>query len=115
MKDINSSCVKSLQLFNLVDAKSLQLFNLAETYVVDGKCIKSRSSETNISKKEIEKRIKNFENIIVQDKDKIDIYCDIDFLERFRNLINGYFENYRDRNDTIFKAYEAGLIEVHTK
>lgn len=104
-----------MKAINLISVKSLQLFNLADTYVADGKCIKSRSSETNISKKEIEKRIKNFENIIVQNKDKIDIYCDIDFLERFRNLINDYFENYRDRNDTIFKAYEAGLIEVHTK
>lgn len=91
----------------------MDLFYLANTYILDGKCVKSRYSDCNIDKKEIQKRIDDYNNIVIQNNNKIDIYCDAQFQKQFRNLIVGYFENKRNREDSIFKMYEAGLVELH--
>lgn len=91
----------------------MDLLYLSNTYILDGKCVKSRHSDCNIDKEEIQKRIDDFDNIVIQNNDKIDIYCDIGFLEKFRNFIVDYFENKRNREDSIFKMYEAGLVELH--
>lgn len=94
---------------------SLDIFYLAKTYVVNGECIKSINSEIDIDKKEIQNRIYNHDNIVIQNEDNIDIYCDIEFLEIFRNIIVDYFEGVRNREDAFFKAYEAGMVVVHAK
>lgn len=89
---------------------SQQLVNLAEIYVINGVCVKSRGTiPKDVTKKEIDLAKDNHLNIIIQDNDKIDIYCDKEFSKSFKYYIDKYAVNH------IKISYETGNIELHIK
>lgn len=81
---------------------SNQLYNMMSTYVIDGKCVKNRYGASNIDKKEIKRRIVNFENIAIQKDDKVIMYCDSNLFP----LIKATIEN----NSFISRAHKDNKV-----
>lgn len=66
---------------------SNKLYKMMSTYVIDGKCVKNRYGASNIDKKEIKRRIDNFENIATQNDDKVIMYCDSNLFPLIKDTI----------------------------
>lgn len=66
------------------------------TYVIDNETVKNRSLEQ-LSAKELNDRVENFENIGVQYKDELDIYSTHDRKERFERTIERFLPEYKDK------------------
>lgn len=69
-----------------------ELCRMMATYVVGNVCVKSRYTDTNINKKEIERRVRNFENIAIQKENTIVIYCNKKLLPLITQT-NAYKDN----------------------
>ena len=54
---------------------SNRLYNTISN-VIDDKWVRNRYGASNINKKEIKRRMENFENIAIQNDDKAIMYCD---------------------------------------
>jgi hypothetical protein len=81
---------------------SNKLYNMMSTYVIDGKCIKNRYGALSIGKKEIKRRMENFENIAIQNDDKIVMYCDNNLFPLVKDTIeNDSFISRAHKNNKV--------------
>ena len=93
---------------------SRRLWEMAAHYVLDGRCVKSRSCRPEImDAKTIEKLVQDHANVIIQEGQEIKIYCDSDFIQMFNNMIEKG-SNFKDVNN-ICEAYEEGRLELFVK
>lgn len=90
---------------------SQELGYMAETYIIDGVCVKSRHRKIeDVTEEDIITDMANHKNISIQNGDKIDIYCDEIFADRLRSYMK-----YASSAAAASRAYQEGRIELHVK
>lgn len=72
------------------------------TYVIDNITVKDRSLEQ-LSAKELNDKVENFENVGVQYGENLDIYCQEERKEDFEKTIDRFLHEYKDK----IKVYTA--------
>ena len=93
---------------------SRKLWEIARTYIVDGRCIKSRNlRKESVTDKMIEEMVQAHDNIVIQNGQEIKIYCDEEFLQKLNQVIE--FERQYSTSSNLFTAYEEGRVEFFVK
>lgn len=86
---------------------SQSLEDIFYTYIVEGICKKRRFGNPKlITKDEIEKERKNFENIVIQESGIVKIYCSKFKFKQFNEFLSV--------NIYAYSKYKQGLIEIYS-
>lgn len=94
---------------------SVRLGQLASAYVIEGVCIKARGFDPRvISNEEIGRMVANYENIVIQENGKIEIYCDENFFNSFIDYINTTIET-DFGSKQLNQLYAKGDLEIFVK
>lgn len=93
---------------------SRRLWEIAKTYIVDGRCVKSRNFRKElINEKMIEEMVQAHDNIVIQNGQEMKIYCDDKFLQGLNHVIE--CERQYNTSNNLFVAYQRGQIEIFVK
>ena len=93
---------------------SRRLWEISKTYVVDGRCVKSRSCRKElVNEKMIEEMVQAHDNIVIQNGQEMKIYCDDKFLQGLNHVIE--CERQYNTSNNLFTAYQKGQIEIFVK
>ena len=93
---------------------SRSLWEIAKTYVIDGRCVKSRNFRKEfINEKMIEEMVQAHDNIVIQEGQEIKIYCNDEFFKAFNQVVE--YEKQFNHSSNLFAAYQKGEIEIFVK
>lgn len=93
---------------------SRSLWEIARTYVVDGRCLKSRNFRKElVNEQMIKEMVQAHDNIVIQEGKEIKIYCNDEFFKIF-NQVMEHEKQFKTSNN-LFTAYQEGQIEVFVK
>ena len=92
---------------------SRRIMDYSRTYVKQGKILKHRGM-SNISQLDIEKEVKNHNNVVIEDSKYIDIFCNEEKKVVYQKLISDLQKTYGDEINkliTIHSKFNGGNID----